>query len=65
MPRVFVANIYRNDDNVADATKWYREALERNPDNLEARSALRLLNLRDKGKQPESSFLSRLFGKKS
>lgn len=65
MPRVFVANIYRNDGNVADATKWYREALERNPDNLEARSALRLLNLRDKGKQTEPSFLARLFGKKS
>lgn len=64
MPRVFVANIYRNDDNLAEATKWYREALERNPDNLEARSALRLLNLRDKGKQPQGSFLSRLFGKK-
>jgi curved DNA-binding protein CbpA len=65
MPRVFLANIHRNDGNVSEATTWYREALERNPDNLEARSALRLLNLRDKGKQPESSFLSRLFGKKS
>lgn len=64
MPRVFVANIHRNDGNVTEATKWYREALERNPDNLEARSALRLLNLRDKGKQPEGNFLSRLFTKK-
>jgi curved DNA-binding protein CbpA len=62
---VFVGHMYRNEGNTAEAQNWYRMALTRNPENLDARSALRLLNMRSQAdKKPEGNFFTRLFGKK-
>lgn len=56
---VLIGHVYRNDNASADALKWYKTAVRLNPDNLEARTGLRLLNSR---KQKDSgNFFTRLF----
>lgn len=52
MPHVFLGHIARNHDRTDEAMQHYRAALQRNRDNLEAQSGLRLLRMRDAKKKP-------------
>jgi curved DNA-binding protein CbpA len=57
---VLLGHVYRTSNDSTNALKWYREASQRNPENLEARTGLRLLRARN-DKEKEGNFLTRLF----
>ena len=59
--RVFLGHIARTDGEVDLACRWYNDALEIEPGNVEATSNLRLLRMRE-SKKP--GLFARLFGKK-
>jgi DnaJ-class molecular chaperone len=61
MPHVFLGHIARNEDRGDEAMHHYRAALQRNRDNLEAQSGLRLLRMRDQKKK--AGLFERLFNR--
>jgi tetratricopeptide (TPR) repeat protein len=61
---VFLGHIFRNDERPDEALRWYRNALEREPHNQDARSGVNLLNIRRRKAKAESGsggFFARLF----